>query len=743
MKLNRALVLSFCIAACTAYAQKQEVRLTADNIDKVIQNMTLAEKAQLVVGGDCIVRDGKKAGKQAYASIGAIGMTRAIPRLGIPGTLLVDGPAGVRLPTTRPGDSRTYYATAFPVATLTASSWDKDNARRIGEAMGQEALDYGGDILLTPAINIQRNPLNGRSFEYFSEDPMLTAAMAIEQIKGVQSKGIGTSLKHFAANNQETFRRDNNSIVSQRALREIYLKAFELTVRSVQPWTIMASYNKLNGTWTQSKRALLHDYLRGELGFKGLVMTDWTGEERCVADNLNADDNLMMPGLDVYPEQIVDAVRSGLVKIQTLDNAVRLMLEYIVRTPSFKGSPKDVATDLKSHSELSRLTAQDGIILVKNDGVVLPLAAGSEVALFGYGSYGGYIPTGMGSGSVNTTDIVNLAKGLSSVGYRLNSELQDLYADAQGEVAISMGYAERRAKESDVAIVTIRRNSSENEDRHNEKGDWLLTDAERASLEHVAAAYHALGKKVVVVLNIVAPMEVASWEHLADAIILPWTPGTSGGLAIANVISGKVNPSGHLPMTFARAYDDIPSSRNFPSNYHGEAFDPDVSTLGYTRYSEGIWVGYRYFNTRHVPVVWPFGYGLSYTTFSFANPRVRLRGDCLEAEVVVTNTGSRAGRQVAQLYIAAPAEGSRQVMEKPRRELKDFAKTRLLQPGESQRLTFNVPLDELASFDEKQNSWITDMGTYQAEFGDNVEHILCSRPFLVKKRTVRHCPTVL
>lgn len=738
MKKLILLLTGFLFTSICSYAQT--LKLSEKNIEKIIKAMTVEEKAQLVVGGNYIVKDGKRGVAQNDTVIGAVGMTKAIPRLGITGTLLTDGPAGVRIPSTRHGDKRTFFATAFPVATLIASSWDKDNARLIGEAMGQETLDYGCDVLLAPAMNIHRNPLCGRNFEYFSEDPMLTAWMATEEVLGVQSKGVGTSIKHFIANNQETWRIENNSIVSQRALREIYLKAFELTLKNAKPWTVMASYNKLNGTWTQAKPQLLHDWLRGEIGYQGLVMTDWTGELRSVIDNINADDNLMMPGLEVYVPQIVQAMRDGRISMQSLDNAVRHMLEYIVRTPTFKGYPKNGQTDLKEHSEISRQGAQEGIILLKNSQSTLPLSTDGNIALFGYGAYRGYIATGNGSGFVNTTNIVNVADGLELAGYKLNDELKALYADAKDEINISKSYAEKRAIESDIAIVTIRRNSSEGCDRHNVKGDWLLTDDEQASLKNIAEAFHNNGKRVVVVLNIVSPIESASWQSLADAIILPWTPGTEGGSAIANVLSGKTNPSGHLPMTFAVSYDDIPSSKNFPSNYHDQPFDAEKPNVGFTRYDEGIWVGYRYFNTKHIPVVWPFGYGLSYTTFAFSNPQVKISKGCLEASVVVKNTGTKAGRQVSQLYISSPEGGS---MEKPLRELKDFAKTRTLQPGESQTLTFKVPLSEIASFDENSNSWITDKGIYQVQFGDNVENILCSKSFTVKKQTVRHCPTVL
>ena len=740
MNKNKGILLIFFLLSFTMMMQAQTLRLSCKNIDKIIKAMTLREKAELVVGGKYVVREGKPAETRSDTILAAAGLTKAIPRLGITGTEFTDGPAGVVIwPDRQDCGRRVFNATAFPVATLIASSWNKENARRIGEAMGQETLDLGCDVILTPAINIQRNPLCGRNYEYFSEDPVLTAGMATAEVLGVQSKGVGTSVKHFVANNQETWRLLNNSVIGQRALREIYLKGFELTLKNAKPWTVMASYNKLNGTWTQSKPELLHSWLRDEIGYKGLTLTDWTNDERNVVNNINADDNLMMPGLTNHVSQIVEAVKDGRIKIQTLDNAVRHMLEYIVKTPTFRGCPKKEHTDVGAHAIVSREGAEDGIILLKNNSSVLPLASGRQVALFGHGSYNGYLAGGIGSGFVFTRHTVNIAEGLRRAGYHLNPELTALYTDAHEEVPVSKAYAERRAKESDVAIVTIRRNAGEGYDRKVEKGDWMLSDVERSSLKNISVAFHQQGKKLIVLLNITAPMEVASWQELADAIVLPWTPGGEGGLAIANILTGKTNPSGHLPMTFAVAYEDIPSSKNFPSNYEDMPFDANVPTIGYTKYEEGIWVGYRYFNTKKVPVMWPFGYGLSYTTFSFYNPTVKLRKDRIEASVMVRNTGSVAGRQVAQLYVSAPKSN----LEKPLRELKDFAKTRILQPGESQQLSFNIPLTELASFDEKDNSWVTDKGKYNVEIGDNVENILCSKSFTIKKRTVVNCPTVL
>ena len=736
--MKRLLVAATALLVTVPVMNAQKLQLNAKNIDKIVKSMTLEEKAQLVVGGPGIVKDGKIDGQQPEAVFGAAGMTKAIPRLGIPGTVLTDGPAGVRFNPQRKGDSRTYYCTAFPIGTLVASSWDRQNARSVGEAMGREVLDYGCDVLLAPGMNIHRNPLCGRNFEYFSEDPVLSGNMSCYEILGVQKNGVGTSAKHFAANSQETYRTENNSVVGQRALRELYLKNFELALKIGNPWTVMASYNRLNGPYTQASKTLLHDWLRGEMGYQGLVMTDWTGR-RNTADQINADDNLLEWGLDSQVQDIIEGVKDGKITMATLDQSVKRMLQYLVKTPHFRHFQYPGQTDLKAHALVSRKAAEQGIILLKNEGSALPLKASAQVALFGQGSYRGFLAHGWGSGEVHKAYVVNLCQGLENDGFTVNPELKSLYEDADNEVAVSRSYADRRAKESDVAVITFKRNAGEGSDRHNTEGDWKLTSLERNLLKNVSDAFHAQGKKVVVVLNIGGVIETASWRDLADAILLPWQPGLEGGNAIADVVKGTVCPSGKLPMTFPVNYEDIPSSKNFPSDFKNEKFDKQVKNIGYTNYDEGIWVGYRYFNTKGVKVAYPFGYGLSYTTFGYSNAKAEVKGDKVVARVTVTNKGNVAGREVVELYVAAPAAS----MEKPARELKDFGKTALLQPGQSEVLTFEVPLSQLASFNEKTNSWVLDAGLYKAQFGASVEDIRCAQDFSVKKGSVKKCPTII
>lgn len=713
-------------------------QLGKNSVDEVLKAMTLEEKAELLVGGNYAVVDGKKGQQLPEAAIGAAGMTKAIPRLGIPCTVLTDGPAGVRIPAQREGDQRTYYATGNPVGTLVASSWNTESAEAIGKNMGNEVLEYGCDVLLAPGMCIHRNPLCGRNFEYFSEDPVLSGIMAGNEILGVQSNGVGTSAKHFVCNNQETFRTQNNSIVGQRALRELYLKNFELAIKIGNPWTVMSSYNLLNGSYTQADKALLHDWLRGETGYKGMVMTDWT-DRRNTVDQVNAENDLMESGRDTQVQDIVNAVKAGQLPMAVVDRNVRNMLNYIVKTPHFRHYKASNAPDLKAHALVARKAATDGIILLKNDGNTLPLATGQKIALFGVGSYKGFLANGWGSGEVNKPYVVNIYQGLKAAGYQPDEEMAEIFEDADDDINFGKTYAEHRASVDDIAIMTIRRNAGEGSDRHNRPGDWSLSKGELNTMKNIADAFHAKGKKFIVVLNIGGVIETASWKDIPDAILLPWQPGEEGGNAIADMITGKVCPSGRLPMTFPIAYEDIPSSKNFPKDDNGGVFDKSKSTIGYTKYEEGIWVGYRYFDTFHKPVSYPFGYGLSYTSFSFKGLKVNYGKQLCKAVVTVTNTGKVAGKEVAQLYVAAP-KGN---LEKPGKELKAFAKTRVLQPGESQTLTMTFRPMDLASFDEGTNTWVLDPGSYQVMIGESVENIKLSSPMKIAKGVQKKVPTVI
>ncbi len=745
------------LGSVAMFAQPQ---LTKDNIDEVIAAMTLEEKATLLVGsGWGSMTAGSMTASATALVPGAAGTTRSIERLGIPSTVLADGPAGLRISPRRDNDPNTYFCTGFPVGTVMASMWDTERVQELTTSMGNEVLEYGADVLLAPGMNLHRNPLCGRNFEYFSEDPYLTGMIAAAYINGIQSNGVGVSVKHFAANNQEVNRMENDSRVSQRALRELYLKGFELAVKLADPWTVMSSYNKLNGEYTQQSHDLLTTILRNEWGFDGIVMTDWGTKEGTVKA-VNAGNDLMEPGMQVEIDRIIAAVNAGEISQEQLDKNVRNMLAYIVKTPRFNKYEYSNKPEIEAHAQLVREAAPEGMVLLENNGV-LPLNGVKTVALYGTGSYD-FIAGGTGSGNVNKPYIRNVAEGLTENGFVVNQDIQKWYEQYIAyakttnknngglsgvllgeavipEMAVNRDYFERMEPQTDIAIFTLSRNAGEGGDRYAKDGDWTITGLEREMIQNLADIYHAAGKKFVVVLNIGGVIETASWKHIPDAILLAWTPGQEGGLAVADILCGKANPSGKLPMTFPISYLDIPSSHNFPYNYkkvqRGEwdflwgGAKRQSKDVDYTEYKEGIYVGYRYFQTADAPVSYPFGYGKSYTTFEYSKPVVKATADGFTATITVKNTGSVAGKEAVQLYVAAPAGG----LEKPAFELKGFAKTKTLAPGEAQTLTINVDKYTLASFNEAASAWETAAGTYKVMFGANAMDIRGTGEYKLKK----------
>ena len=753
-QLNMKQILLTAMALGLTLAAFAQPQLTKDNIEEVLKAMTLEEKATLLVGGArAAIVNGVTSGIAAEVP-GAAGNTRPIERLGIPGTVLADGPAGLRINPTRQGDSRTYYCTGFPVGTLLASSWDLDMVEEMTRAMGNEVLEYGVDVLLAPGMNIHRNPLCGRNFEYFSEDPLLSGKMAAAYVRGIQSNGVGTSIKHYMANNQETNRNENDARISQRALREIYLKNFEIAVKESDPWTVMSSYNQMNGEYTQQKFDLLTTVLREEWGFRGIVMTDW-GNKAGTVKSAKAGNDLMEPGNQNEIDRIIAGVKDGTISQEELDRNVRNMLNYIVRTPHFRGYAYSNAPDLKAHAAVARKAAAESIVLLRNEKETLPLKGDEKVALYGVTSVD-FVAGGTGSGNVNKAYVVNMEEAMEAAGFTLDKALKNFYREhkaynlATRELTAGNGWStwggtklaetpipaaaiQAEAKANDVAVVVLGRNAGEGADRH-QMNDFELTNTERELLQNVSTSFRAQGKRVVVVLNIGGVIETASWKGLADAIVLPWSPGQEGANAVADVLTGKVNPSGKLPMTFPVNFMDHLSSANFPYDYNGQqggfgwgrrAPRKDVD---YTDYAEGIWVGYRHFQTHGVEVSYPFGYGLTYSYFVYSDPKVKATADGFEASVTVTNQGRMAGKEVVQVYVHAPEGG----LEKPDQELKAFAKTRLLAPGESQTLTFKVDAYSLASFNEAASAWETAAGVYTVNFGSHIQDLRRSASFKLK-----------
>lgn len=738
----------FFIAALLSASVSAQIRLTSNNIEEVLNLMTLEEKAALLVGGgNRIISDNANSmiGSTEALVPGAAGTTTAIPRLEIPSTVLTDGPAGVRIASTRDGDKNTYYATAFPVGIALASTWNTELVENVGKSIGNEVLEYGCDVLLAPGMNIQRNPLGGRNFEYYSEDPVLTGNIAAAYVKGVQSNGVGTSIKHFAGNSQETNRTGVNEVISQRALREIYLKGFEIAVKEARPWTVMSSYNKLNGPLTQENSELLTTILRDEWGFDGIVMTDWIGKRNTMAQILAGND-LMQPGSESQVREIIEKVNGGELNMSDVDKCVRRVLQYVVRTPHFNKYKFSNRPDLDLHAKITRQSAVEGMVLLKNNNNTLPLKNVNTVSLFGITSYN-LIAGGTGSGHVYKPYMIDLLTGLKKSGVKVDQLLADLYETYKNfqlkrgendpqlaqpvmgqsilpEMPVTRNTIDIQAEKKQMAIITLGRQAGEGSDRTIEN-DFNLSDVERQLITDVCDAFHSRGKKVVVIMNMGAPMETASWKSNPDAILLAWQPGQEGGNSIADVLVGNENPSGKLTVTFPISVIDHPSSADFPIIPKDKKYDPlyrencNNRNIDYTLHNEGIDVGYRYFNTNNVEVSYPFGYGLSYTKFSYSKPIVKTTKDGFQASITITNTGNVDGKEVVQLYVTAP----KSKIEKPSLELKSFAKTQKLQPGESEVLIFTVNNYDLASFDESQSKWVSDKGSYQILFGASSEDI--------------------
>ena len=756
--------LFLATAAMTANAQPQ---LRADNIDEVLQAMTLEEKAKLLVGGaNNFFGAGAVVGGEADLVAGAAGTSPAIPRLGIPATVLTDGPAGVRIDPTRKGTDKTYYATAFPIGSCLASTWNTELVSKVGEAIGNETKEYRCDVILGPGMNLHRNPLCGRNFEYYSEDPFLTGKIAAAYIQGVQSQGAGVSAKHFAVNSQETDRTSVDERVSQRAARELYLRGFEIAVRESDPWTVMASYNQVNGQYSMANHDLLTKILREDWGFKGIVMTDWIGirEGLPTIGEVQAGNDLMEPGQPAQVEEIIKGMKEGKLDIKDVDRNVRRMLEYIVKTPSFHQYPASNAPDFKAHAAITRQSAAEGIVLLKNNGT-LPWAGGgiNTVALFGENSYD-FFSGGTGSGCVHPPYVVDMLQGLENAGIKSSPVLTDVYRkyieyakvkfqaerhpakwyqmemfgqQKYPEIAISPIAINNEAKTADAAIITIGRQAGEGVDRDIDT-EFNLIPEERALITDVCNAFHATGKPVIVIINSGSVIETASWSSYPDAILCAWQPGMEGGNSIADLLTGKVNPSGKLTMTWPVAATDHPSTKNFPGNIDFYSFKEmhggkmAIPGYTYTNHDEDIYVGYRYFDTFNREVAYPFGFGLSYTTFEFSKPVVKAKGkDAVEVSVSVKNTGKVSGKEVAQVYVAAP-KGK---LEKPAQELKAFAKTRELKPGESQTLTMTIPVRDLASFDEAGSQWLTEAGTYTFNIGANSRDITVSAQLKIAEYT--------
>ena len=751
------------------------------NQEEVMAKMSLEDKAHFVIGTGMAGFSGDEAVIGATKNLvpGAAGTTYPLDSLGIPAIVLADGPAGLRIDATREGDSATYYCTHFPIGTLLASTWNTQLIEEVGQAIGEEVKEYGADVLLAPALNIMRNPLCGRNFEYYSEDPVVAGKTAGAYITGVQKNDVGTSIKHFAANNQETNRMGNDARISQRALREIYLKGFEIAIKESKPWTVMTSYNYINGVYTSESKDLVQTILRDEWGYEGTVMTDWFGGKDG-AVQMTAGNDMLQPGKKEQFDSIVAGVKSGKLAEADLDRNVARILNLIEKSPRYQGYQYSNKPDLKAHAEVTRQSAAEGMVLMKNGTSPNPSEGGAKplpfaetvknVALYGNTSYE-FIAGGTGSGNVNHAYVVSLLDGLKNGGYTVSDDLKQAYEKFWGdyhqareaeiaeiektdkqrammmrflpsglpaEKQFTVAELEAQAAKADIAVLTIGRISGEFFDR--KSSDFNLSDSELNLLKQVCDVYHKAGKQVVVLLNIGGVIETASWKDLPDAILCAWQAGQEGGNSVVDVLSGKQSPSGKFTMTWPVKFTDVYSSKNFPVDqtakldFMNTVERGNVKNVDWTNYEEDIYVGYRYFDSFDVPVSYPFGFGLSYTTFEYSDAKVSDKGEDYEVSVTVKNTGDREGKEVVELYVAAP---DAKAANKPAKELKAFAKTKALKPGESETVTLKVKAADLASFDEAASAWVVAEGEYQFLVAASAADIKATLPTAVKAGTVK------
>jgi beta-glucosidase len=710
-------------------------------VEDLLSQMTVEEKIHILKGSG--MASGLGMVEPGEGIPGVVGTIVATPRLGIPSINLSDGPAGLRIEPKRDGIDRTFYCTAFPIATLLASTWNTELVEHVGQAMGNEALEYGIDVILGPGANIHRHPFCGRNFEYYSEDPLLTGKIGAAMVNGIESNGVGTSVKHFVANNQETNRNYNDTRVSERAIREIYLKGFEIIVEDAQPWTIMSSYNKVNGTYTSESKYLLTDILREDWGFEGLVMSDWFGGNDPVS-MVNAGNDLLEPGTKKQWKALTAGYEDGTLDMDAVDTSVRRILTLVFKSKKMTAYAYGENPDLEAHAIITRKSASEGMVLLKNDDV-LPLEKGQNVALLGVYSYD-FIAGGTGSGDVNEAYTVSLEEGLTNAGFRVSPTAKQAYQKHRAaneeafekpegmsamfnpylppEMSYDSNLMETIALESDLAIITMGRNSGEGGDRV-VADDFLLSEKEKEMLSATCDAFQKAGKKVIVVLNIGGVIETASWKNQPDAILLAWQGGQEGGNAVADILSGDVNPSGKLTMTFPVHVDDHASNTNFPQNglpmqikdmLLGKDEVPEdemVQNVDYTNYEEGIYVGYRHFDKANLKVSYPFGFGLSYTNFAYGDMELIHENDSLKVKVPVTNTGEVSGKEVVQFYVS---KDSTQI-DRPTQELKEFAKTKLLGTGATDTVQVKIPLNYLRYWNENSSQWTLEPGKYIIKAG--------------------------
>lgn len=626
------------------------------DIEKILQQMTLEDKIALCSGEN-------------------FWETKKCEKYGIPSLFMCDGPHGLRKQENAAdmlGVHASRPATCFPAEVTTAGSWDPELLTEIGAAIGEEAKEQGVGLVLGPGANLKRNPLCGRNFEYFSEDPYLAGKLAAGFIRGAEAQGVGTSLKHFAVNSQEKSRFTSNSVLDDRTLRELYLTAFEIAVKEGKPSTVMCAYPKLNGVHCSDNKRLLTDILRTEWGFGGMVVTDW-GAMNDRIEGFRAGCDLSMPGGSDYMEkEVLQAVKDGTLPESCVDDSARRVLKLVFR--AVETLKATASCDYEAHHTLAKRAAAEGAVLLKNEGGILPLQQDAKIAVIGAMAKN-LRYQGAGSSHINPT-------GLSQPLDFLPDAVYAPGCDDRGDTTDTLlTEARKAAQQAEVAVVFAGlpdHYESEGFDRN----DMNMPAGHLRMIEAVVSA----NPNTVVVLLCGSAVE-CPWADRVKAVLYMGLPGQAGGEAIAELLYGRVNPSGKLAESWPYRYEDVPSS---------EIYGKTADAL----YQEGVYVGYRYYDKAGVPVRWPFGYGLSYTTFAYSD--LTVEGDSVS--VTVKNTGSLAGAEVVQLYMEAPQDG----LHRPLRELKGFQKV-FLQPGETQTVTF--PLTD-RSFAVWQDGWNIPAGTY-------------------------------
>ena len=618
---------------------------------------------------------------------------------GLPNYTITDGPHGLRkAQNTESMDvEENVPATCFPPAAGMACSWNPELVERVGEAMGEECIQEQVAVILGPGVNIKRNPLGGRCFEYWSEDPYLAGHTAVGIVKGVQSKGVGTSLKHFAANNQETDRLRISATISPRAMREIYLPAFEYIVKTAQPWTVMCSYNKINGVFSSQNRWLLTDVLRGEWGFKGIVMSDWGAVSDRVAA-LNAGLNLEMPPSNT-DNQIVAAAKDGRIPATQLDEMAQGMIDLVAKArPAM--SRDGYRYDVDAHNEVARQAAVESMVLLKNEDATLPVAKGAKIAVIGeFARTPRY--QGAGSSLINPTKLTSFLDAIEERGVAADFAPGFTLDDAAQDPALTE-QAVTAAEQADVVLLFLGLPSA----YESEGFDRTTLDIPAKQVE-VLEAVAAANPNVAVVLSNGSVVSMP-WRGRAKAILETWLLGQAGGAALADVIFGDETPSGKLAQTIIDDVNDDPSAMNWP----GEE--------GHVDYGEGVFVGYRYYDTFRKQVTYPFGYGLSYATFDVHDATVAKTGPrTAEVTVTVTNTSDVAGAETVQVYVAPP----KAKVARPVHELKGFAKV-ALEPGESKNVTIALDDRAFAYWSERFDDWHVEGGTYTVEVGVSSRDII-------------------